>query len=99
MFNTKHYAIQIEATAKTIFKFDISKIGGLADVKQIEKDPFSTILFILGNYYNKIDESSRRKVDLFVGAYTDQFNKSIEELGQDNIKMIIEEFNEIIRTV
>lgn len=99
MFNTEYYAIQIQTTVNAVFKFDIGCIGGLADLKQIEKDPFSTISFVLGNYYNKIGDGGRKKVDLFVGAYIDQFNKSIEALGEDNIRRILSEFNEIIRTV
>jgi|SRR5699024_11898885 len=99
MFDTRKFAIQIQATTRTIFKCDENGIGGLANIEQIENDPFSTILFVVGNYYNKIDQCSKKKVDLFVGAYVDQLHKSIQDLGEENIKSIISEFNEIIKTV
>lgn len=99
MFNTKSYSTQIQANAMTIFKCDERGIGGLADLNQIERDPFYTILFIMGNYYNKLEGKSKKKIDLFVGTYSDQFGKSIEEIGEFDMKLITSELNEIISTI
>lgn len=99
MSNLGNYSIQIQANAKTIFKCDERGIGGLADSRQIEGGPFYTILFILGNYYNKVDNTSKKKIDLFIASYLDQFNKTIEEIGQENMDLIVSEFNEIISTI
>lgn len=95
----RNYSTQIQANAMTIFKCGERGIGGLADLNQIERDPFYTILFILGNYYNKLDEKSKKKVDLFIGTYSDQFGKSIGEIGEFDMNLISSELNEIISTI
>ncbi|HEY8361990.1 MAG TPA: hypothetical protein VIK77_03795 [Tissierellaceae bacterium] len=99
MFDTSKYAFQIETTFRAIFKCERFGIGVLAEPYFIEKNPFIAITTVLGNYYNKIDKKSKEKIDEFIENYHLEMGKSIEEIGEEKIKKIIKEFNDIVRTV
>ena len=99
MFDTRKYAFQIETTFRAVFKCERYGIGVLAEYYFIEKNPFLAITTVLGNFYNKLDNKSKEKVDEFIESYHLEMGKSIEEIGEEKIKKIIQEFNEIVRTV
>lgn len=98
MFNPYRYAFQIETTVKAIFKCERYGIGMIAESNFIEKNPFIAITAVLGNFYNKMDIKSKEKVDEFIESYYLEMGKSIIEIGEDKIKKIIKEFNEIVKT-
>lgn len=99
MFDTDRYAFQIETTIRAIFKCERYGIGVIAELDFIEKNPFIAIVAVLGNFYNKIDIKTKEKVDEFIEDYHLDMGKSISELGEDKIKKIIQEFNNIVRIV
>ena len=99
MFNTYKYAFQIETTFRAVFKSERYGLGVLAESNFIEKNPFIAITTLLGNYYNKLDNKSKEKLDEFIEAYHLEMGKSIEEIGEEKIKKIIQDFNDIVRTV
>ena len=99
MFKPYDYAFQIETTTKAVFKTDKFGLGLVADSDFIEKNPFIPISLVLGNYYNKLDDNSKVKIDDFIERYHWLMDKTIEELGETKIKEIIKEFNEIVATV
>lgn len=99
MFTPHHYAFQIETTTRAIFDCDKFGLGVIADANFIEKSPFIPITMILGNFYNKIDDNSKTKIDDFIETYYWLMDKSIEEIGEEKIKIIIKEFNNIVATV
>src|SRR5690554_5144294 len=99
MFNTYKYAFQIETTFRAVFKSERYGLGVLAESDFIEKNPFIAITTVLGNYYNKLDNKSKEKLDEFIEEYHLEMGKSIEEIGEEKIKRIIEEFNHIVRIV
>jgi len=99
MFKPHDYAYQIEATVKAIFKCEKYELGGIADANFIEKDPFIAIAFVLGNFYNKVDRSFKEKIDEFLNVYYLDMGKSISEIGEERIKSIVKDFNNIIATI
>ncbi len=99
MFDTRKYAFQIETTFRAIFKSERYGLGVIAESYFIEKNPFIAIATVLGNYYNKLDNKSKEKIDQFVEGYHLDMGKSIEEIGEEKIKKIIHDFNDIVRTV
>ncbi len=99
MFNPHDYAYQIQVTTKSIFKAGSFGLGLIADSDFIEKNPFIPISLVLGNFYNALDQTSKVKIDDFIERYYWLMDKSIEELGESKIKEIVEEFNEITKTV
>lgn len=99
MFKANDYAFQIEVTLRAIFKCNRYGIGGIVDADFIEKQPFIAIAFALGNYYNKIDISFKDKIDDFFKKYHSETGKSINEIGEEKIKEIISDFNNIIATI
>jgi len=99
MFNPHDYAFKIEVTVKAIFKCEKYELGGIADANFIEKDPFIAIAFVLGNFYNKVDRSFKEKIDEFLNVYYLEIGKSISEIGEEKIKNIVEDFNNIVATV
>lgn len=99
MFVPHSYAFQIETTTRAIFHCDRGGIGGIADADFIESNPFIAITIVLGNFYNKIDINTKSKIDKFIEDYYSEMGKSIKDIGEDTIKKIIKEFNDIIRTI
>lgn len=99
MFKPNGYAFQIEVTVKSIFKCKKYELGGIADANFIEKSPFIAIAIVLGNFYNKVDGSFKEKIDEFLNKYYLEMGKSISEIGEEKIKNIIKDFNNIVRTV
>lgn len=99
MFKVKDYAFQIEITTKAIFNTDKFGLGLVADSEFIEKNPFISISLVLGNFYNKLDSTSKVKIDDFIERYYWLMDKTIEEIGETKIKEIIKEFNEIVASV
>lgn len=99
MFNPQKYAFQIETTTRAIFKCERYGLGVIAESDFIERNPFIAITTVLGNFYNKMDTKSKVKIDEFIESYHLEMGKSIVEIGEEEIKKIIQEFNEIIRTV
>ncbi|NLK44339.1 MAG: hypothetical protein GX300_08100 [Tissierellia bacterium] len=99
MFDTYKYAFQIETTFRAVFKCERYGIGVLAESYFIEKNPFIALTTVLGNFYNKLDSRTKEKVDEFIEEYHLDMGKSIEEIGEEKIKKIIKEFNDIVRTV
>lgn len=53
----------------------------------------------MGNFYNKLDDNSKIKIDDFIERYNWLMDKTIEEIGETKIKEIIKEFHEITTTV
>lgn len=98
MFKTYNYAFQIRVTLKSVFNCDDFGLGLIADTKFIEKNPFIPMTMILGNFYNKMDDNSKMKIDDFIERYNWLMGKSIEEIGEEKIKEIIKYFNEITAT-
>ena len=86
MFDTRKYAFQIETTFRVVFKCQRYGIGVLAESYFIEKNPFLAITTVLGNYYNKLDNKSKEKLDEFIEAYHLEMGKSIEEIGEEKNK-------------
>ncbi len=99
MFKPYDYAFQIETTIRAVFKIDNFGLGLVADSDFIENYPFIPISLVLGNYYNKLGDNSKAKIDDFIERYYWLMGKTIEELGETKIKEIIEEFNKIVATV
>lgn len=98
MFKTHDYAFQIETTTRSVFNKDKFGLGIVANSDFIEKNPFIPISLVLGNFYNKLDDSSKIKIDDFIERYYWLMDKTIEEIGEPKIKEIIKEFNEIAST-
>ena len=99
MFKPKNYAFQIETTIRAIFHCDRCGLGGIADADFIEKQPFIAIAMVLGNFYNKVPIQTKNKLDKFFLDYYYEMGKSIGEIGEEKIKHIIKEFNNIIATI
>ena len=99
MFEPQRYAFQIETTTRAIFKCERYGIGVIAESDFIERHPFIAIVAVLGNFYNKVDVKSKAKIDEFIESYHLDMGKSMEEIGQEKIKRIIEEFNIIVAIV
>lgn len=98
MFKAQDYAFQIGVTVKSIFKPDKFGLGLVTDLDFIEKNPFIPISLVLGNFYNSLENDSKIKVDDFIERYYWLMDKTIEELGEDKTREIIEEFKEIVKT-
>ncbi|HZK32995.1 MAG TPA: hypothetical protein VFC60_00715 [Tissierellaceae bacterium] len=99
MFVPYNYAFQIETTFKSIFDCDKFGLGVIANTDFIDKNPFIPISMVLGNFYNKIDNKSKIKIDDFIETHYWLMEKSIEEIGEEKIKKIVKEFNDIVRIV
>jgi len=99
MFKPHDYAFQIEVTIKSIFNCSKYDIGGIADANFIEKQPFTAIALVLGNFYNRIDTSYKEKIDDFLGKYYLEMGKSMLEIGEEKVKEIVEDFNNIVSTI
>lgn len=99
MFKPHDYAFQIEVTVKAIFNCKKFELGGIADANFIEKDPFIAIALVLGNFYNKVDRSFKEKIDEFLNVYYLEMGKSISEIGEEKIKNIVRDFNNIVATI
>lgn len=99
MFRPNDYAFQIEVTAKAVLKPGDFGLGVVLDSDFIENNPFIPISLVLGNFYNKVDNNSKVKIDDFIERYYWLMDKTIKELGESKIKEIIKEFNEIVKTV
>lgn len=99
MFDSQRYAFQIETTVRAIFKCERYGIGMIAESDFIERNPFIAINTVLGNFYNKLDNKSKGKIDEFIEEYHLDMGKSISEIGEEKIKKIIKEFNAIVKTV
>ena len=99
MFKAKDYAFQIKVTLDSIFKRKEHELGGLSQIYHIEKQPFIAIVMILGNFYNKADDSFKMKIDEFLEIYSLEMGKSIEEIGEEKIKSIMDDFKKIVSTI
>lgn len=99
MFKPHDYAFQIEVTVKSVFNCDKYELGGIVDANFIEKDPFIAITFVLGNFYNKVDRSFKEKIDEFLNVYYLEMGKSISEIGEEKIKKLVNDFNNIVSTI
>lgn len=101
MFKPQDYAFKISTTTKAIFNIENDKFGFgvIADINFIKKNPFIAMTIVLGNFYNKMDDNSKVKIDDFIETYSWLMDKSIQELGEEKIKKIITEFNNIVATV
>lgn len=93
------YAFQIEVTLNSIFNCEKFGIGGIVDSNFIAKEPFIPMGLILGNFYNKVDPSFKVKIDKFFEKYYLDMGKSIEEIGEEKFKGILEEFKSIVSTI
>lgn len=93
-----NYAFQIETTIRAIFNCKKFGLGVIAEKDFIEKNPFIPIVMVLGNFYNKMDDNSKGKIDDYIETYHWLMDKSIEEIGEERIKNIIKEFNDIVST-
>ena len=85
MFKPNDYSFKIEVTARAIFKPGDFGLGLVFDSEFIKNNPFIPISLVLGNFYNKIDDNSKIKIDDFIEKYHWQMDKTIEELGEDEI--------------
>lgn len=99
MFMPYDYAFQIGTTTKAIFNCGEFGLGVIADTEFIEKNPFIPMIMVLGNFYNKVDEKSKVRIDDFVERYYWLMDKDIEKIGQLKIQEIVKEFNDIVSTV
>ncbi|MBZ2174830.1 hypothetical protein K8M07_06160 [Schnuerera sp. xch1] len=99
MFKPQNYAFQIEVTVKSVFNCNKYELGGITDANFIEKDPFIAIAFVLGNFYNKVNTSFKEKIDEFLNVYYLEMGKSISEIGEEKIKKLVADFNEIVSTI
>lgn len=99
MFKPYDYAFQIEVTVRAIFNCKEYQLGGIADANFIEKNPFIAIAIVLGNFYNKVDGSFKERIDEFLNKYYLEMGKSILEIGEEKIKNIMKDFNNIIATI
>lgn len=54
---------------------------------------------VLGNFYNKVGIGYREKIDEFIEAYHLEMGKSIIQIGEEKIIKIIDDFNDIVKTV
>lgn len=99
MFVTYDYAFQIQTTIRAIFNCGEFGLGVIADTDFIEKNPFIPITMVLGNFYNKVSHRSKIKIDDFIETYYWLMDKTIEEIGEEKIKIIIKQFNNIVATV
>ncbi|NLX61349.1 MAG: hypothetical protein GXZ06_02330 [Tissierellia bacterium] len=99
MFDPKEYAYQIEVTLQAIFKCNKFELGGIADANFIAKYPFIAIAFAFGNYYNKVDPTFKEKIEEFLSVFYLDMGKSMEEIGEERVKKLVEDFKEIIATI
>ncbi|MFW5648014.1 MAG: hypothetical protein ACOCG5_02920 [Candidatus Alkaliphilus sp. MAG34] len=99
MFKPHNYAYQIEVTIHSIFKNEKDGIGGIADASFIEKNPFIAIAFMLGNFYNKVHISFKKKIDNFFAKYYTEMGKSMSEIGEETVKSIAKDFIDIVSTI
>ncbi len=99
MFKPYNFAFQIETTIRSIFNCKEFGLGVIANTEFIENNPFIPMVMVLGNFYNKIDDNSKVKIDDFIEKYNWLMGKTIEEIGEEKIKAIIKEFNTIVATV
>lgn len=99
MFNPHNYAFQIEVTVKSVFNCGKYGLVCISNANFIEKQPFVSMAFVLGNFYNKVDSSYKVEIDEFFQKYCLEMDKSISEIGEEKIKKIIEDFNSIVSTI
>ena len=99
MFNAYNYAYQIEATVKAVFKSGDYELVSICNANFIEKRPFVSLAFVLGNFYNSIDSRHKAEIDEFFHKYSLDMDKSILEIGEEKIKRIIEDFKNIVAIV
>lgn len=99
MFVPYNYAFQIETTFKSIFTFDKFGLGVIGNTDFINENPFIPIIMVLGNFYNKIDDNSKMRIDDFIETHYWIMDKTIEEIGEEKIKNIVKEFNHIVSTI
>jgi predicted restriction endonuclease len=99
MFDPYNYAFQIGVTVKAIFKSSKYELVGIADENFIEKRPFVSMAFVLGNFYNRADNSHKAEIDEFFQKYSLDMDRSISDIGEEKIQRIIENFNNIVATI
>ena len=99
MFTAKDYAFQIKVTLDSIFKRSEHEMGGISQIYFIEKQPFIAIAMVLGNFYNKVDNSFKNRIDDFLEVYSLEMGKSITEIGEEKIKRIMDDFKNIVSTI
>jgi len=99
MFNPYDYAFQIGVTVRAIFKCNEYELACVANENFIEKQPFIAMSFVLGNFYNRADDSFKAEIDEFFQKYCLDMYKSIWEIGEEKIKYIIKDFNDIVATI
>ena len=99
MFKANDYAFQIEVTIRAMFNCEKYGMGGIADANFIQKQPFVAISLVLGNFYNKVDISYKEKIEDFIGKYYSEMGKSVLEIGEERIKSVLKDFNNIVSTI
>ena len=99
MFKLYDYAFQIEVTVKAVFNCGKYELVSIYDANFIEKRPFVSMAFVLGNFYNRADINHKVKIDEFFHKNSLDMDKSISEIGEEKIKIIIEDFKDIVSTI
>ncbi|NMA86101.1 MAG: hypothetical protein GX968_02115 [Tissierellia bacterium] len=99
MFKPKDYAFQIETTVKAVFKCGEYELVSIYDSRFIEQQPFVSMAFVLGNFYNRAGSRHKAEIDEFFHKNSLIMNKSISEIGEENMENIIQDFKNIVSTV
>lgn len=99
MFKPYDYAYQIEVTVKAVFKCGKYELVSIYDARFIERQPFVSMAFVLGNFYNRAGSRHKAEIDEFFHKYSLDMDKSISEIGEEKTQRIIQDFNNIISTV
>lgn len=99
MFIAKNYAFQIQTTTKAVFNLGEFGLGLITDLEYIEKNPLIPIMTVLGNFYNKVDQTSKMEIDDFIENFYWLAGKSIEEIEEDRLARMIKTFNHIVAKV
>ncbi|GHU39252.1 hypothetical protein FACS1894105_13910 [Clostridia bacterium] len=96
MFVAHNYAISLESIViAAIGGIKRGDLGGIVNSDNIEHKPFIAICLALASFYVKTDKKD--DIDNFLASIHDIQDISIQEIGEDRIKEIINEINRLTK--
>lgn len=100
MFISHHsYAVKIEHILWKVFNCNRGGFGGIVNADYIDRNPYSAIACALAIYYLNNTDENKKLIDKFLGDYYFYSDKSIVEIGENDINKIIEEFKNLLTTI
>ncbi|MGU9539336.1 hypothetical protein ACQX0N_10195 [Clostridium tepidum] len=90
------YAVEIEHILCNIFNCERFGFGGIVNADYIDRNPYSAIACGLSVYYLNVSQEQQKDIDKLLNEYCFYNNKSITEIGEDEIKKIISDFRKLL---